>query len=436
MEKRVLIIGAGLAGSEAAWQLAKRGVDVTLVEMRGIKTTPAHKTDLFSELVCSNSLGSDRLENASGLLKDEMRMLDSIILKAADSNRIPAGDALAVDRTNFSRQITDILSNNNNISITNKEMRQIPEDENVIIATGPLTSDSLVDNIIELTGEKCLYFFDAAAPVITRDSIDFEKAFWGSRYNRGDDYINCPMNEKEYEKFWTELVNAETAKLRDFEKPSVFEGCMPVEVMAKRGDKTLLFGPLKPVGFEYRFKDDKPPHAIVQLRRDNIEGTLFNMVGFQTNLKWGEQKRVFRLIPGLENAEFVRYGVMHRNTFIDSPRLLKPTMQMKTDDNIFFAGQLTGVEGYVESAASGLVAGINMYRFIHHKAPIIFPKETGIGALCGYITDPHLLDFQPMNINFGILPSPNKKIRDKKNRRIQVSRNSLFVLSEFINQLD
>lgn len=415
----VIVVGAGLAGSEAAWQLAKRGIKVKLYEMRPNKMTPAHHTDKFAELVCSNSLRSNLLENAVGLLKEEMRRLDSLIMDCADSCAVPAGGALAVDREGFSEKVTERLSENPLIEIIREELVEIPVDKNIIIATGPLTSESLIESIASLTESEHLYFYDAAAPIVSLDSLDMNKVYRASRYGKGDaDYLNCPMSEEEYNLFWQELVNAEVVPLKRFEKEKVFEGCMPVETMAKRGILTLLFGPLKPVGLEDP-KTGKEPHAVIQLRQDNKEGTLFNLVGFQTHLKWGEQKRVFSMIPGLENAEFVRYGVMHRNTFIDSPKLLKPTMEMAKKCNIMFAGQMTGVEGYIESASSGLVAGINMARKIKGKEPIVFSPETAHGALCQYITDNTSKNFQPMNVNFGIFPSlpipeGQKKLRLKK----------------------
>ena len=415
----VVVVGAGLAGCEAAWQLAKRGIKVKLYEMRPLKMTPAHHTDKFAELVCSNSLRSNMLENAVGLLKEEMRRLGSIIMECADSCSVPAGGALAVDREGFSKLVTDMISNNPMIEIIREELLEIPLDENIIIASGPLTSESLTESISRLTESDHLYFYDAAAPIVSVESLDMNKVYRASRYGKGEaDYLNCPMNEEQYTNFWNELVNAEIVPLKRFEKEKIFEGCMPVETMAKRGIQTLLFGPLKPVGLEDP-KTGKEQHAVVQLRQDNIEGTLFNLVGFQTHLKWGEQKRVFSMIPGLENAEFVRYGVMHRNTFINSPKLLKPTLEMIKISNIMFAGQMTGVEGYIESASSGLVAGINMYRKMVGILPIVFSSKTAHGALCRYITDATNKNFQPMNVNFGIFPSlpipeGQKKLKLKK----------------------
>ena len=415
----VVVVGAGLAGCEAAWQLAKRGIKVKLYEMRPLKMTPAHHTDKFAELVCSNSLRSNMLENAVGLLKEEMRRLGSIIMECADSCSVPAGGALAVDREGFSKLVTDMISNNPMIEIIREELLEIPLDENIIIASGPLTSESLTESISRLTESDHLYFYDAAAPIVSVESLDMNKVYRASRYGKGEaDYLNCPMNEEQYTNFWNELVNAEIVPLKRFEKEKIFEGCMPVETMAKRGIQTLLFGPLKPVGLEDP-KSGKEQHAVVQLRQDNKEGTLFNLVGFQTHLKWGEQKRVFSMIPGLENAEFVRYGVMHRNTFINSPKLLKPTLEMIKISNIMFAGQMTGVEGYIESASSGLVAGINMYRKMVGILPIVFSSKTAHGALCRYITDATNKNFQPMNVNFGIFPSlpipeGQKKLKLKK----------------------
>ncbi|QIB26206.1 methylenetetrahydrofolate--tRNA-(uracil(54)-C(5))-methyltransferase (FADH(2)-oxidizing) TrmFO [Caloranaerobacter azorensis] len=432
MQKEVVVIGGGLAGCEASWQLANRGIKVRLFEMRPVKNTEAHHTDKLSELVCSNSLKSDSLENAVGLLKAEMRMLKSLIIEAADNNKVPAGGALAVDREKFSEEITNKIYNHPNIELIREEVTEIPIDSFVIVATGPLTSKNLTDNISKLTKAENLYFYDAAAPIVTYESINMEKAFKGSRYNKGDaDYINCPMNEEEYERFYEELIKAEVHPLKNFEKQIVFEACMPIEVMAKRGKETLLYGPLKPIGLENPITKEKY-HAVVQLRQDNKEGTLYNIVGFQTNLKWGEQKRVFSLIPALENAEFVRYGVMHRNTYIDSPKVLKPTYQLKEYKNIMFAGQITGVEGYVESAASGLVAGINMSRILLDKEPIIFPLETALGSLSNYISDGSISDFQPMHINFGIMPKLEYKVKNKKERNRLKSERSLKVLQKFI----
>lgn len=435
MTSEVVVIGAGLAGSEAAWQVAQRGIKVKLYEMRPKKSSPAHHTGNFAELVCSNSLRSNALENAVGLLKEEMRRLDSLIMAWADKTAVPAGGALAVDRATFSKGITESLKEHPNVEIINEEVAEIPTSQYTIVATGPLTSDLMANAIASISEEQYLYFYDAAAPIITYNSLDMTKVFRASRYGKGDDdYLNCPMNEEEYNLFWNELVKAEVVPLKEFENDKVFEGCMPVEVMASRGLQTLLFGPLKPVGLDDP-RTGKQPHAVVQLRQDNTEGTLFNMVGFQTHLKWNEQKRVFSLIPGLENAEFERFGVMHRNTFINSPKLLKPTLQWKEKENLFFAGQLTGVEGYIESASNGLVAGINIARLIQGKEPVVFPKETAHGALCHYITTENK-NFQPMNITFGLLPSlEGKKIRDKRLKNGKIAERALDSLTSFKENL-
>lgn len=435
MKDYVVVVGAGLAGSEAAWQLAERGIKVKLYEMRPVENTPAHHTDKFAELVCSNSLRSNQLENAVGLLKEEMRRLNSLIMHYADHNAIPAGGALAVDREKFSQDITDRIKSHPNIQVINEELIDIPKDEYVIIASGPLTSDKLSESIRALTENEYLYFYDAAAPIIAYDSIDMSKAFKASRYDKGEsDYINCPMNEEEYNRFYQELISAEAVPLKKFEKQIVFEGCMPVETMAARGPMTLLFGPLKPVGL-IDPRDGKQPHAVVQLRQDNKEGTLFNIVGFQTHLKWGEQKRVFSLIPGLENAEFVRYGVMHRNTYINSPKLLTLTLQMRNYPNIMFAGQVTGVEGYIESASSGMVAGINMSKLFKGEEPVVFPKTTAHGALCHYINDDTSKNFQPMNVNYGIFPTLGLKIRNKAEKNRKHAERALQDLEEFVKYI-
>jgi methylenetetrahydrofolate--tRNA-(uracil-5-)-methyltransferase len=398
------VIGAGLAGSEAAWQLAKRGIQVDLYEMRPVRKTPAHHTDQFAELVCSNSLRANGLQNAVGVLKEEMRTLDSLILKAADTASVPAGGALAVDRHDFAGFVTDTLKNHPNVTVHNEEITAIP-DGIVIMATGPLTSPDLSASLKAFTGEDYLYFYDAAAPILDGETIDRDKVYLKSRYDKGEAaYLNCPMTEEEFDLFYDELVKAEVVPLKEFEKEIYFEGCMPFEVLAQRGKKTLLFGPMKPVGLEDP-KTGKRPHAVVQLRQDNSAGTLFNLVGFQTHLKWGEQKRIIQLIPGLENAEIVRYGVMHRNTFINSPSLLKPTYQARTRDTLFFAGQMTGVEGYVESAASGLLAGINAAKLIAGEELVVLPRETMLGSMAHYITTTDGKHFQPMNANFGLVPS-------------------------------
>lgn len=431
--KKVIIVGAGMAGSEAAWQVAQRGIKVDLYEMRPEKSTPAHKTEKFAELVCSNSLRGAGLENAVGLLKEEMRQLNSIIMESADINRVPAGGALAVDREGFSQYITDKVKNHPNVTVINKEIETIPQEDDAItiIASGPLTSEVLAKSIGELTGQDYFYFYDAAAPLISKESIDMSKAYRASRYGKGTaDYINCPMDKEEYEKFWQELTTAELAPIKEFEKAKFFEGCMPVEEMARRGIDTLLYGPLKPVGLEDP-KTGKRPYAVVQLRQDNAADSLYNIVGFQTHLKWPEQKRVFGLIPGLENAEFVRYGVMHRNTFINSPELLQPTLQYKDRDDLLFAGQMTGVEGYIESAASGLVAGVNAAYLAKGENPVIFPEQTAHGSMCKYITSAVAKHFQPMNANFGLMPPLEERIRDKKLKKQKIAERALEFLAKF-----
>ena len=430
---KIIIVGAGMAGAEAAWQAASRGIAVDLYEMRPVKNTPAHKTDLFAELVCSNSLRGAGLENAVGVLKEEMRRLGSIIMEAADATKVPAGGALAVDRLGFSRYITDKVSLHPLINVIHKELTEIPYEEGAvtIVASGPLTDGALAEDIGRLCNQKYLYFYDAAAPIVTLESVNMEKAWKASRYGKGEAaYINCPMSKEEYLHFWTELVNSEKAETHNFEKEIFFEGCMPVEEMASRGEDTLLFGPLKPVGLENP-ADGKLPYAVVQLRQDNAEGTLYNIVGFQTHLKWPEQRRVFGLIPGLENAEFVRFGVMHRNTFINSPELMRPTLQFGSNDNLLFAGQMTGVEGYVESASSGLVAGINAARICQGLEPVVFPAETAHGALCHYITTAPAKHFQPMNVNFGIMSPVKERIRDKKLKKQRIAERALAVLESF-----
>lgn len=431
--KKVIIVGAGMAGSEAAWQVAQRGIKVDLYEMRPEKSTPAHKTEKFAELVCSNSLRGAGLENAVGLLKEELRQLNSIIMESADINRVPAGGALAVDREGFSQYITDKVKNHPNVTVINKEIETIPQEDDAItiIASGPLTSEVLAKSIGELTGQDYFYFYDAAAPLISKESIDMSKAYRASRYGKGTaDYINCPMDKEEYEKFWQELTTAELAPIKEFEKAKFFEGCMPVEEMARRGIDTLLYGPLKPVGLEDP-KTGKRPYAVVQLRQDNAADSLYNIVGFQTHLKWPEQKRVFGLIPGLENAEFVRYGVMHRNTFINSPELLRPTLQYKDREDLLFAGQMTGVEGYIESAASGLVAGVNAAYLAKGENPVIFPEQTAHGSMCKYITSAVAKHFQPMNANFGLMPPLEERIRDKKLKKQKIAERALEFLAKF-----
>ncbi|MBW0770613.1 FADH(2)-oxidizing methylenetetrahydrofolate--tRNA-(uracil(54)-C(5))-methyltransferase TrmFO [Mammaliicoccus lentus] len=425
------VIGAGLAGSEAAYQIAKKGINVNLYEMRPVKNTPAHHTDKFAELVCSNSLRGNQLTNAVGVLKEEMRQLDSLIIRAADNARVPAGGALAVDRHDFAGYITDTLRNHPNITVMNEEITKIP-DGPTIIATGPLTTQSLTQEIINITGEEQLYFYDAAAPIIEKDSIDMDKVYLKSRYDKGDAaYLNCPMTEEEFDRFYEALIQAEVVPLKEFEKEIYFEGCMPFEVMAERGKKTLLFGPMKPVGLEDP-KTGKRPYAVVQLRQDDAAGTLYNIVGFQTHLKWGAQKEVISLIPGLENVDIVRYGVMHRNTFINSPNALKETYQLKSRNDLFFAGQMTGVEGYVESAASGLIAGINASKLVSNLEPIVFPRETIIGSMAYYITHANNdKNFQPMNANFGLLPTLEKRIKDKKERYEKLANRALKHLDSF-----
>ena len=428
----VTVIGGGLAGSEAAWQLAQRGIDVNLYEMKPSKYTPAHKSPNFAELVCSNSLRSDRLENAVGLLKQELRLLGSVIMECADNARVPAGGALAVDRDIFSKSVTQKINNNPKINVISEEVTKIPDGQ-VIIATGPLTSDALFEEIKTLTDTENLYFYDAAAPIVEFSSIDFDSAFKASRYGRGDDdYINCPMTKEEYDLFYSELINAECTEIKSVDKEVVFEGCMPVETMAKRGSETLLFGPLKPVGLTDP-KTGKEAYAVVQLRQDNREGTLYNIVGFQTHLKWGEQKRVFSLIPALKNAEFVRYGVMHRNTFINSPKLLDNCYNFKKNTNIYFAGQMTGVEGYIESASSGFVAGVALANKLREKKPPVFPKTTAIGALANYVSDSSLGKFQPMNVNFGIMTPLGMKIRKKSEKNLAIANRALEEISAIVN---
>lgn len=430
-ETRVMVIGAGLAGSEAAWQLARRGVKVDLYEMRPRKYPPAHHTPYFSELVCSNSLRAAAIENAVGLLKEEMRQLGSLIISAADAHRVPAGGALAVDREGFAKFITHTLERHPLIDVHRDEVTKLPGQGVVIIASGPLTSEALSQEIARLTGEQYLYFYDAAAPIVTLESLDMTKVFRASRYGKGEEaYLNCPMNREEYETFYEALLHAERAPLKEFEKQVHFEGCMPVEVLASRGKDTLLYGPLKPVGLTDP-RTGKRPHGVVQLRQDNAEGTLYNLVGFQTNLKWGEQKRVFSLIPGLKNAEFVRYGVMHRNTYINSPALLKPTLQMKEYESIFFAGQITGVEGYVESAAAGLMAGLNAARLVTGRKLLEFPVETAHGALVHYITTAPGGNFQPMNVTFGLFPELPVRIKGKKERGQAHAVRALNMLKEW-----
>ena len=430
MKNYITVIGGGLAGCEAAYQIAKRGIKVKLYEMKPKEFSPAHSNENLAEIVCSNSFKSNSTTNACGLLKEELRRLDSLLIKIADETSVPAGQALAVDREEFSKKVTEEIENNPNIEIIREVCSQIEGNGIVIIATGPLTSEKMAEEIVKITGENRLAFYDAAAPIIEKDSINFDIAFYGDRYGKEGDssYINLPMNKEEYENFYNELVNAEVVTLHDFEKNEIFEGCMPIEIMAKRGIDTIRFGPLKPVGFTDPRTGNRP-YAIIQLRQDNSAGTLYNMVGFQTNLKFGEQKRVFSLIPGLENAEFIKYGVMHRNTFINSPELLDNTYNLKQNKNIYFAGQITGVEGYVESIASGLVAGINASYQYANQEGTTFPKETVIGALSEYISTPNK-NFQPMNANFGILPALEEKIRDKQKRYEKLADISLEKINE------
>lgn len=428
----VNVIGAGLAGSEAAYQIAKRGVQVKLYEMRPVRQTPAHHTDKFAELVCSNSLRANTLTNAVGVIKEEMRLMDSVIIRAADECSVPAGGALAVDRHEFAAKVTEYVKNHPNVTVMNEEITEIPEGPTVI-ATGPLTSPDLSAQLKKLTGEDYFYFYDAAAPIVEKDSIDMNKVYLKSRYDKGEAaYLNCPMTEEEFDRFYEALIAAETVPLKEFEKEIFFEGCMPVEVMASRGRQTLVFGPMKPVGLEDP-KTGKTPYAVVQLRQDDAAGTLYNIVGFQTHLKWGPQKEVLQLIPGLENAEIVRYGVMHRNTFINSPNLLRPTYQYKQRDDLFFAGQMTGVEGYVESAASGLLAGINAARLVQGEEPVVLPPVTAMGSMANYITATNAKNFQPMNANFGLFTPLEKKIKKKQERNEAYATRALETIQNFVN---
>ena len=424
----VTVIGAGLAGSECAWQLAQRGVAVTLREMKPEKRTPAHVTDYFAELCCSNSLRGAGLENAVGLLKEELRRLNSLIMRCADATAVPAGGALAVDRDGFARMVTETIFSHPNITMIPGEVTSIPEGD-VVIASGPLTSDPLADAIAaKLGGGNTLNFFDAAAPLVAYDSVDMDSAYFASRYDKGTpDYINCPMTKEEYLAFWQALTAAEEAEVHGFEDKNVFEGCMPVEVMARRGEDTLRFGPLKPRGLVDP-KTGKEPYAVVQLRRDNADGTIYNLVGFQTHLKWPEQRRVFTMIPALHGAQFLRYGVMHRNTYLDSPRLLDRYYRLKADPRIAFAGQMTGVEGYVESCASGFLVGVELARRLNGQTPIDFPAETAIGALGLYVSNGSVGDFQPMNINFGIIPPLDHRVKGKRNKNAELSRRALEIL--------
>ena len=447
MSNHINVIGAGLAGSEAAYQIAKRGIPVKLYEMRGVKPTPQHKTTDFAELVCSNSLRGDAITNAVGLLKEEMRQLDSIIINSADETKVPAGGALAVDREGFAATVTDKISNHPLIEVIRQEITELPTDEITIIASGPLTSDALAEKIHALNDGDGFYFYDAAAPIVDVSTIDMSKVYLKSRYDKGEAaYLNAPMSKEEFTAFQEALVNAEVAELNAFEKDKYFEACMPIEVMAARGYKTMLFGPMKPVGLENPNEtytvtkrdgttyETNVPYAVIQLRQDDAAASLYNIVGFQTHLKWGEQKRIFRMIPGLENAEFVRYGVMHRNSYMDSPNLLTQTFRSKKQDNLFFAGQMTGVEGYVESAASGLVAGINAAKLFKSEAEVIFPETTAIGALPYYVTHANSKNFQPMNVNFGIIKQlEGERIRDKKERYTAVADRALKALQPYLS---
>ena len=430
---QVTVIGAGPAGSECAWQLAKRGIGVKLIDMKPQKMTPAHKSRYFSELVCSNSLRSDELSNAVGLLKAEMRAMNSLFLESADLNRVPAGGALAVDRDGFARTITERLSACDNIEIVSEEVSELPEGD-VVVASGPLSSDAIAGTIRTLCGEEGLHFYDAVAPIVTLESVDLSSAFFASRYDKGTaDYVNCPMNKEEYLRFVTELANAQEAAVHGFDDGAVFEGCMPVEVMARRGVDTLRYGPLKPVGL-IDPRTGKDNYAVVQLRKDNAEGTLYNLVGFQTHLTFGEQKRVFSMIPALHDAEFVRYGVMHRNTFLNSPRLLDRYYRLRSEPRISFAGQMTGVEGYVESAASGMLVGIETAARLLGLPPVDFPQETAVGALAQYISSGSIGEFQPMNINFGIISPLGYRVKGKRNKNAEISARSLKWIEQMKNE--
>ena len=428
MNPSVTVVGAGLAGCEAAWQCAQRGAKVTLYEMKPLKKSPAHKSDLFCELVCSNSLRAEGLQNAIGVLKEELLRMGSLVMECAVKTRVPAGGALAVDRDAFAAAVTEKIRNHPNITVVEKEITSLEFDEPTVIAAGPLASDPLAEAIVNRFGEG-LSFFDAAAPIVTAESVDMSKAYLASRYDKGTpDYINCPMNEEEYDAFYKALVAAQTAELHGFENSKVFEGCMPVEVMASRGYETLLFGPLKPVGLRNPHTGTLPK-AVVQLRKDNAASSLYNLVGFQTHLTWPEQRRVFGMIPGLEHAEFVRYGVMHRNTFLNSPHLLTSTYRVRESENLYFAGQITGVEGYIESASSGFVAGLNAVL----GDSVRFPQETAIGSLAHYVSDPNITDFQPMNVNFGLLPPPEGRVKKKERKEYLASR-ALATLEAFCKE--
>ena len=435
MEK-VIVIGAGLAGCEAAWQLAQRGIPVEVREMKPLKRTPAHHTDEFAELVCSNSLRSDQLENAVGLLKEELRRMDSLILACADAHRVEAGGALAVDRHGFSAAVTQRIRSHPLITVTEGEVTEIPAEGPVVVASGPLTSDALSQAIHGLFPDSgYLHFFDAAAPLVAYESVDMDSAWFASRYDKGTaDYINCPLSQEEYAAFHAALCAAEEAQVHGFEDKNVFEGCMPVEVMARRGLDTLRYGPLKPRGLKDP-KTGKEPYAVVQLRKDNSQGSIYNLVGFQTHLKWGEQKRVFSMIPALKNAEFLRYGVMHRNTYLDSPRLLDRWYRVRGQERIVFAGQITGVEGYVESTASGFLAGVELANRLLDKPPVDFPRETAVGALALYISNESVEDFQPMNVNFGLIPPLDHRVKGKRNKNAEISQRALAALEDCLTRL-
>lgn len=441
MTDHITVVGAGLAGSEAAWQLAEMGIPVTLIEMRPTKQTPAHHTSYFAELVCSNSLRAAAMTNAVGLLKEEMRRLHSLIMDAADTHSVPAGGALAVDRMGYANAVTEKVKEHPLISVVEEEVTELPKDGITIIATGPLTEGALAESIEAFCGGEGFHFYDAAAPIVTKESLDMDVVYRMSRYNKGEAaYLNCPMNEQEYKAFREALCEAEMAPVHGFENKKVFEGCMPIEVMAARGEDTMRFGPMKPVGLPDP-RTGKDPYAVVQLRQDNEEDSMYNIVGFQTHLKWPEQRRVFGMIPSLEHAEFLRYGVMHRNTFLNSPRHMRPTLQLRGEDRLLFAGQMTGVEGYIESASSGLVAGVNAARIARGEAPLVFPEESCHGALCHYITTSEAKHFQPMNVNFGILPpvetrdANGRRIRDKKQKKQLLAEKALAAIEAFKPQI-
>ena len=434
MEACIHVVGGGLAGSEAAWQAAQRGVKVILHEMRPVKPSPAHQSSFFAELVCSNSLKSAKTDNAAGLLKAEMRLLDSLILRAADANQVPAGQALAVDREAFAAAVTQAIEQHPNITIIREEVTSLPlqSAEPWIVASGPLTSTALLQHLQQLFGEEQLYFYDAAAPIVTAESLDQEKIYRASRYDKGEaDYLNCAFNEAEYTRFWQELVHAEQHPLHDFERGHFFDACIPVEELALRGKDTLAFGPLKPIGLRDP-RQTELPYAVLQLRQDNLAADLYGLVGFQTNLRYGEQERVFRMIPGLEQAEFVRYGVMHKNTFLNTPKLLTTALQAKDHPHLFFAGQMTGVEGYIESAASGLLCGINAVRYLRQENPIVPPEQTMLGALIYYVTHEAGKSFQPMNAVFGIMLPPEKKIKDKRLRNLFYAKRALESMNSWL----